>query len=130
MSNTLAQQRSAFALEQVKEFTGDRDKFAKLVSGLPAMILQNGFGQALAFLLAKVTDKNGKILSSDKHILAFDSVIRWLKERHILSNAERSQAMKDLSNMPQPDYLRAQDEAMAVLEWLKRYANAGLFSAL
>ena len=127
MNSTLAQRRSAFALQELKKPIQERDKFAKLVAGLPAMILQNGFGQALAFLLAKGT-KDGRIQESDKHIKAFDILVRWLKERNILATTDRPHAVKILSELDQGRYLYAQEEAMKVLEWVKRYANAGLFS--
>ncbi|MFH1117079.1 MAG: type III-B CRISPR module-associated protein Cmr5 [Pseudomonadota bacterium] len=128
MSNTLAQQRSAFALTEVRHLRGNRRDFAKFVAGLPAMILQNGFAQALAFLLAKGTDKNGKPNHGDKHLQAFDIIVRWFNDRDIVKQTEHRQVMAALSEMPQGDYLRAQDEALALLEWVKRYANAGLFS--
>ncbi len=128
MNTTLAQQRSAFALERIEQPIKDRLKFGKLVAGLPAMILQNGFGQTLAFLLSKATDKNLDIDKLDKHFLAFDMIARWLKQDGILNDAEPIDVMKALSEMPQDQYLRAQEEAMSVLEWVKRYANAGLFS--
>jgi CRISPR-associated protein Cmr5 len=122
MNTTLAQERSLFALEELKKI-GKVEKFDKLASSLPAMILQNGFGQALAFLLAKgSTEKNVH------HRQAFEIVALWLKKRGIITKAERDEVMQDISRLPQGDYLRAQEETLAVLEWLKRYANAGLFS--
>jgi len=127
MSRSLAQQRSAFALEQVGQPKGDRNSFGKLVSGLPAMILQNGFGQTLAFLLAKGTG-DGKIKEGDKHIEAFDIMQSWLVERGILKAANRRSTLKTVSEISQADYLHAQEEALALLEWVKRYANAGIFS--
>jgi hypothetical protein len=36
--------------------------------------------------------------------------------------------MAQLSQMDQQEYLRAQEEALALWEWVKRYANAGIFS--
>jgi len=130
MTSTLAQQRSAFALEKIKNLKGDRVSFSKLVPGLPAMILQNGFGQALSFLLAKGTDKNGNIDTKDKHIQAFDIMIKWLKEQKIIHETDHTKAITELSNMSQDKYLRAQEEALAVLEWVKRYATAGLFKEI
>ncbi|MEI7450779.1 MAG: type III-B CRISPR module-associated protein Cmr5 [Desulfomonile sp.] len=122
MNTTLAQERSLFALEELKKI-GKVEKFDKLVSSLPAMILQNGFGQALAFLLAKgSTEKNAH------HRQAFDIVALWLKKRGIITKAARDEVMQEISSLPQGDYLRAQEETLAILEWLKRYANAGLFS--
>ncbi|MFH0824778.1 MAG: type III-B CRISPR module-associated protein Cmr5 [Pseudomonadota bacterium] len=127
MSRTLAQERSSFALKEVGKINqAGGDKFAKLTAGLPAMVLQNGFGQALAFLLAKGT-KDGRPRPGDRHLLVFDIIAAWLKQQRIIVDAAPSKAMGELSKMNQKDYLRAQDEALAVLEWVKRYAGAGLF---
>jgi CRISPR-associated protein Cmr5 len=122
MNTTLAQERSLFALEELKKI-GKVEKFDKLASSLPAMILQNGFGQALAFLLAK-----GSTGKNPHHGLAFDIVALWLKKRGIITKAAMNEVMQEISSLPQGDYLRAQEETLAILEWLKRYANAGLFS--
>lgn len=128
MSNTIAQERSAFALNEVKKLGQNPKEFGKLVAGLPAMILQNGFGQSLAFLLSKGTDKHGRFEESNKHLKAFDIIARWLVKRKMLPNDDREKVVITLSGLPQVDYLQAQEEALRVLEWVKRYANAGLFS--
>lgn len=115
---TLAQQRSAFALEQLGNVNQDREGFKKLVLGLPAMILGNGFGQTLAFLLAKGTDR---------HLQAFTVITNWLRARQVLAGEHNAQVMREISHLPQHTYLQAQEEALALLEWVKRYADAGLF---
>jgi len=122
MSSTLAQRRSLFALDKVRD-ASKIDKFDKLTLGLPAMILQNGFGQTLAFLLAKAKGNE-----KDHHTAAFDIITSWLETTHILKKRDRAEVMKEISQMPQSEYLRAQEEALAILEWVKRYANANLFT--
>lgn len=115
MSRTLAQERSAFALAEVLKIQNNQTEFKSLVEGLPAMILQNGFGQALSFLLAK---------KKDYHLAVFDSIANWLKDRAILPTTDRGQVMREISTMGQQQYLQAQREAMFFLEWVKRYAKA------
>lgn len=129
MSQTFSQKRSTFALLEMQHRRGGTNEFAKLAQGLPAMILQNGFGHTLAFLLSKGTDdKSRNFKENDRHIQAFDIIVKWLKESRILSATDRDEAIRALSGqLSQADYLRAQQEALAVLEWVKRYANAGLF---
>jgi CRISPR-associated protein Cmr5 len=125
---TVAQERSAFALECLEKLNCDRDKFAKLVAGLPAMMLQNGFGQAMAFMLAKATEsKSLKFKPNDRHKAAFDIIKEWLVKQQLFSAGNETSFMKQLSLVSQSHYLQAQHEAMALLEWVKRYANAGLF---
>ena len=119
MKNTLGQQRAAYCLKQLQNLNdGIRADFKPLSAGLPAMIMQNGFGQTLAFLVAK-----GK----EKHIAAFTIIAEWLIEQNVL-NADRPREMlQQISKLDQSKYLHAQKETLAMLEWLKRYANAGLF---
>jgi CRISPR-associated protein Cmr5 len=117
--NTIAQVRSKFALDELKNVqAADQEKFKKLTAGLPAMILQNGLGHSLAFLLAK-----GK----GEHTAAFSIIAAWLKNQGIVKGASQGEAMAELSTIPQTDYLRGQEEALQVLEWVKRYANADIF---
>jgi len=90
-----------------------------LSAGLPSMILQNGFGQTLAFLLSK-----GK----DKHLAAFEIIALWLVNRKFISPSNQQlDILNQISKMNQAQYLQAQRETLAMLEWLKRYANAALF---
>lgn len=125
MSNTLGQKRSAFALEKVSQVTAE--KFDKLVSGLPAMILQNGLGQTLAFLLSKAT-KQGRLQKNSSHYEAYVIMASWQTKLGRLKKMESpGDVIKELSGMPQSDYLEMQIETLALLEWVKRYANADLF---
>lgn len=125
MSNTLGQKRSAFALEKVSQVAAE--KFDKLVSGLPAMILQNGLGQTLAFLLSKAT-KDGSLKEETSHYSAYMIMVSWQKELGRLKKIEPpGDVLKEISVMAQSDYLEMQVETLALLEWVKRYANADLF---
>lgn len=118
MSRTLGQKRAEYCLDQLENLGCNRDDFKSLSAGLPAMILQNGFGQTLAFLLAK---------GGDKHAAAFAIIVGWLRQNGILQKEHNKDQLMEISQMPQSDYLRAQRETLAMLEWLKRYANADLF---
>ena len=133
---TLGQKRAEYALERVLAIPEDKKKdFKSFSAGAPSMILQNGFGQTLAFWLAKGTDKNLKIKEEDKHIVLFDMIWQWLSyEKNDVKNEfiERDKAktrtdfIRQLSDMDQNKYLAAQKETLALLEWVKRYANADL----
>ena len=66
MKTTLGQQRAKFCLEQLEKLDDKiRPDFKPLSAGLPAMILQNGFGQSLAFLLAKGREKRSEEHTSE-----------------------------------------------------------------
>ena len=115
---TKEQQRSAFALKQVETIFGIPVKKddANFVVGVPTMILTNGLGQTLAFLLSK-----GK----PQHTGTFQAVQSWLgREMPDLAAAGQSAFLQKLAEADQRAYLRAQQEALAMLQWLKRYARA------
>lgn len=126
---TLGQKRAEFALNKVLEITknlNEKEKkdFKSFSAGAPSMILQNGYGQALAFWLSKKTDK---------HLNLFDIVMEWLSydngkdvKNTFASKKERKEFIKELSEMNQSKYLSAQKESLALLEWVKRFANADL----
>lgn len=116
---TMAQKRAEFALERVLAIQSDKDKFMKFANGAPAMIRQNGFGQSLAFWLAK-----GK--GTDKYLELFDMVAKWLHLNNYINHFERAGFTKDLATMDQNKYFEAQNETLAFLEWVKRFASAGL----
>mgnify|MGYP001119098599 CR=1 FL=1 len=119
---TLGQERAEYALDKVnvvlkKSF---RDKFKPLSSSASSMILKNGFGQTLAFWLAKSKMEQGK------HLELFNIVKDWLTDKkfvHIDGHDEKAFVMS-ISKMSQEKYLMAQNETIALLEWVKRYANA------
>ena len=133
---TLGQKRAEYALEKVLEIPeGKKKDFKSFSAGAPSMILQNGFGQALAFWLSKGTDKNLKINEEDKHVVLFDIIWKWLPlEKEDVKNSfidkgkakTRPEFVRQLSCMEQTEYFSAQRESLSLLEWVKRYANAGL----
>jgi CRISPR-associated protein Cmr5 len=126
---TLGQKRAEFALNKVLGITKDlnekaKKEFKSFSAGAPSMILQNGYGQALAFWLSKKTAK---------HFNLFDIVMNWLSydngkdvKNAFASEKERKEFIKELSEMDQSKYLAAQKESLALLEWVKRFANADL----
>lgn len=136
MSNTLGQQRADFTLQALrKNLAGKgndkktlREEFSSFTAGLPAMILQNGFGQTLAFLLVKATDsKTHKFKKNDKHYVAYSIITDWIARNEYVKKGNEDTIISQISKMNQDDYLQAQREALAMLEWLKRFANAALF---
>lgn len=114
---TLGQERSEYALDKVLGAI-NIDKFDSFAAGAPTQILQNGFGQALAFWASKSEKdvKFNKILSIVKE---------WLESKNFVSRSDDfSGFIMNISRLSQQDYLAAQKEALALLEWVKRYAKA------
>lgn len=121
---TKQQKRAAFALKQVKNFkdTQGNDKefheLANFIVGVPNMILSNGLGQTLAFLLTK----------KDKQKKTFSVIKDWLEDSNnpfftAKANTEMDFLTK-FTTLDQKTYLSMQDETLRLVEWLKRYARA------
>lgn len=115
---TKEQQRSAFALEKVKtvfRMPVSKD-VANFIVGTPTLVLENGLGQTLAFLLSKQKQEHTNICN----------ILRdWLgQEIQALQATDNFTFLQELAELDQHQYLRAQQEALALLQWLKRYARA------
>jgi len=117
---TIAQERAEYALDKVLKLNnGLREDFKTFSAGIPSMILQNGFGQILAFLLAK-----GK----DKHISMLEIIKGWLTDERVglAKGDDLKEFIENINVMSQQQYLAAQEETLKLLEWVKRYANSFL----
>ena len=123
---TKQQKRAAFALKRVKEFKEDLKEnskefheLANFIVGVPNMILSNGLGQTLAFLLTK----------KDKQRTTFRVIKDWLEcaDNHFFdephAKSERD-FLERFTTVDQRVYLDMQDETLRLMEWLKRYARA------
>ncbi len=132
-AQTLEQKRAKHALDQVKALQKEKPgNYLSYVNALPAVILMNGLGQALA------TERAASDAASDKahHRLA-QHVSEWLlsPEAHtryaasISDEAKLDAAQRLLGRIVAGDqdaYLWAQAEAIAYVTWLKKFANAFL----
>ena len=125
--NSLEQRRAARALKSVKEIEDKSygSKFRSYVERLPASIVMNGLGQALASELAAAgRSEEGKI-DSEAHERLFVEIEDWLmRERKIYS--EKADLMRAIVSGSQNQYVLAQAEALAYLEWLKKFSQAFL----
>ncbi|MGB5230545.1 MAG: type III-B CRISPR module-associated protein Cmr5 [Desulfoprunum sp.] len=115
---TKEQKRSAFALVQVEKVFGipvDKET-ANFVVGVPTMVLANGLGQTLAFLLSK---------QKDQHTKTFSVVRKWLEQEVPgLKGGTDLEFLQSFAALDQGIYLQAQQETLALLQWLKRYVRA------
>lgn len=118
---TKQQKRAAFALSRIKDLKNDGKDFhdlANFIVGMPNMILSNGLGQTLAFLLTK----------KDKQKKTFFVIKDWLESAdNSFFSAKTKDEMEFLTQfttVSQSKYLAMQDETLRLMEWLKRYARA------
>ncbi len=122
-----AQKRAAHALAKVKELTDGNDygNYRSYVRALPARIIMNGLGQALAMEKAGAHAKNADIRAG--HEKLFEHVQDWLLNGWENSPYQgKSDLISAITQGKESDYIRAQGEAMAYVEWLKRFAVAYL----
>ncbi len=122
---TLEQERARQAWEYIQE-VASKSKFKKeygsLARKVPMLVLTNGLGQTLAFLKAK-----GKNDSSDEHTMLFQHLSRWvLSQVAPASTGTNCDLLDWVLKSGSADYRRATLEALAFLNWLKRFAEAEL----
>ena len=119
----IERERARHALNTVKKLEKKGvDKYASYVKGLPATILQNGFGQAMATLLSAAKNRD-----ADDHKLLYSNLEEWLcKVNPDSPYINEPDLMQAITGGTEKAYLLAQAEAMSYLEWLKKFANAYL----
>lgn len=111
MAMQLTEQERAKAALQWAEKGVDSDTLS-YANGLPAMILMNGLGQTAAFYKSK----------GGKHDALYTLLSNWLKQ------PGKPYAGKDLldgiTGGDAVSYRAAQAEALAYLQWVKKFAKA------
>lgn len=121
MAISKEQQRAKKAWELVNAIpTGDKmDKYASLAKSAPVMILTNGLGQTLAFVISK--SKKGNEYSA-----LFEHLDLWLSENVMWTGnvSGRGKLMERIINENSQIYRLATEEALAFLGWIKRFAGA------
>jgi CRISPR-associated protein Cmr5 len=143
-SLTRDQQRAQRALANVKEVlsavekrildAGSNDKRKKKAkkygeeylsnaNSLPASIVMNGLGQACAMLLAQAKNQAAE---EDAHRLLYDHLHNWLCVGKQAVYPDQSNLVEAIIYHGQRQYTQAQVEALAYLEWLKKFAQAYL----
>lgn len=134
MSRTVSQRRAEFALEfvhdyRVKARPGDNDKMSTHINKTPIRILQNGLGQALAFLLA---DAKGSAAAPAQRL--YDEMQKWLcgqRDREsfpcrVYGDGASPHLIDHLVQGDRARYMAAQDEALRLFVWLKKFSDAYL----
>ena len=114
IQRSLAQDRASFAFNSVERVNlALREKYKQLARSAPADVQTNGLGQTLAFWRAK---------GEPEHRLLLDHLTTWLREQ--LHFNEGQDALKWIvltANIE--EYRRATTETIALLTWIKRFAE-------
>jgi CRISPR-associated protein Cmr5 len=121
---TIEQQRAAKAWELVSRVKEDDGKCQKeynsWVKKVPVLVLTNGLGQTLAFLHSK-SDREKQLL--------YQHISMWLKSPQSQlvwsgTGLQKDNIIDRLIHESSSTYRRATVEALAFLNWLKRFADA------
>lgn len=108
--DNLDQQRAAYVWSDTRRWSNEHQNLAK---GTPAMIMQNGLMQTVAYLQEK--SKAGEDLVSH--------ITKWLKQKQFIGATSYTAVMSQLVIMDSNDYLVCTDEVMALLRWTRQLAG-------
>lgn len=123
---TPEQRRAKAAWQATEKMSGQAAKdFASQCKQTSARILNSGIMPALAFLDAKVKDKDTeKTGPAGKMKECMDALVTWLSQFVKGSgSSDVKQLLKCLMDSAPAVLRRAQSEALAYLEWLARFAE-------
>ena len=115
----LEQQRAAHAW---KCTVGCEEKYANLAKSAPALIMNNGLMQTLAFYKSKGKGKGVE----EAHNKLLEDVCLWLGQRDFALKADSpfKGVMTFLHGSESAIYRRATEEALALLRWIRQFASA------
>ncbi|MFQ5660348.1 MAG: type III-B CRISPR module-associated protein Cmr5 [Gammaproteobacteria bacterium] len=131
MSMTLDQQRAQYAWKKAEEAAQHRiisiSDYTNLAKSIASLIMNSGLMQTLAFLQSK---------NDDQHKMLLCHLTRWLGKTLggtlVAGNdrfppeqaADFKTVLTALYNSPSELYMRATSETMALLRWIRQFADA------
>ena len=120
---SMDQERAEFALTKIQAILGGPDTSQKVevrryLNNLPALIRMNGLGQALAFFRMKG--------EGTAHEAIYRMVGAWLCDASSKGRifSESADVLTSITQSDMAHYMAAQNEALALLQWLKKFAVA------
>ncbi len=124
---TLEQQRAENALSRVNELKDCLDdefkkRYRAYVDRLGPTIVMNGLGQALATELAAAGPR--KSASEKAHHEVYISLQRWLCRKDGGVYSSGGDLLQSITKNDEQNYLYAQAESLAWLEWHKKFCRA------
>jgi len=121
---TMEQRRAADAWEKAQRCS---EEYTKLAKGLPALIMNSGLMQVLAFLEEKANKLDRDRNRVHPHCYDLSNHLRtWLQARFAktIPNAEFAPFMKALMQAEPTEYQAITAEAFAWLRWMRQMAPA------
>ena len=131
-SQTLAQRRAAHALRCIEELKSQGQEsygnYKSYVKALPANILMSGLGQAVATVRSRDRKGYPQLYAHLDDWLCGDDHDAPYRQYQSANPRNSSRLLYAITEHDQDIYVRAQAEAMAYLEWLRKFADAFLES--
>ena len=111
--SSLDQQRAAYAWQKVQ---GQNSDYTKLAKGAPALIMNNGLMQTLAYY----ADKNkSHHRSLNQHLIDWLAIYLTGQEN---APVPFSLMMEQLQKTNSQKYRKATEETLALLRWIRQFA--------
>jgi len=120
----LDQQRAAFAWQRVEAAKSalneaEYKSYKNLAKGAPALVMNNGLMQTLAFFNSKGKGHHQQLLGD---------LLAWLDKQQITSQGFANAMSYFHSEASSEQYRQATDETMHLLRWLRQFADTGATS--
>ncbi len=121
----LEQGRAAYAYKCAQEgaVSGKGKEYKSYVKKMPMLIKTNGLGAAVAFAFAKGA-KNGLAQKNEPWGLLYCQLDRWIREKGTLGQLPENRLAEKLTGISSAEYRAATVEILALLNWIKRFADA------
>ncbi len=117
---TLTQKEAGFAKKCVysaktKDYAVEYKRLAKRI---PVMVLNNGLGQALAFLKSLERESSPNAAAAK---VIYADIDKWLTKE---CGVFKSDVLGEIYKSDASTYMRAQSSTLSLLGWLKRFSEA------
>ncbi len=124
LRTSLEQGRAAYAYRAAEEGAklDKKKEYKSYVKKMPMLIKVNGLGAAIAFAFAKGS-KNGSAQKNEPWGLLYGQLEEWLRQKNVLKTEQNALA-KALTSSDSATYRAATVEILALLNWMKRFADA------
>lgn len=127
MLRSLEQDRAKYAWQKIVEVKNLNNhtlssRYLSYVERSATLILTNGLGNTLAFFRSKFGEKNGLSIEEQAYKILYNHLNDWFKQQKEIDNL-LNWIVNEASSL---DVFEETNEALALISWLKRFANAEL----
>lgn len=129
MLQTVEQKRANYAYEKIKAVKGKKfeKKFSSLIGRLATLILTNGLGNTIAFLLAKGKEEHHEVVYILSEWLINNSELgkKNIKIDSLNKKENQEQIINSLiTKATVEEYIYYTEESLRLTNWLRRFSDA------